>query len=64
MLRPDSHLASLAWVQHRSRRWEPEPLRWVAINVARRLASWNDDYESCHDGSSRLATLLDRVIGR
>ena len=25
----DSDLTRLPWVQHRSRRWEPEPLRWL-----------------------------------
>ena len=25
----------LPWVGHRSRRWEPEPLRWLGVNVGR-----------------------------
>ena len=29
----DSDLARLPWVGHRSRRWEPEPLRWLGINT-------------------------------
>ena len=32
----DSDLVSLPWVNHRSRRWEPEPLRWLGINAGLR----------------------------
>ncbi len=32
----DSELTRLPWVGHRSRRWEPEPLRWLGINAALR----------------------------
>ncbi|GAA4602098.1 glycine/D-amino acid oxidase-like deaminating enzyme [Actinoplanes octamycinicus] len=28
----ESDLTRLPWVGHRSRRWEPEPLRWLGIN--------------------------------
>jgi glycine/D-amino acid oxidase-like deaminating enzyme len=31
-----SDLVDLPWVGHRSRRWEPEPLRWLGINAALR----------------------------
>jgi glycine/D-amino acid oxidase-like deaminating enzyme len=37
----ETALTSLPWVGHRSRRWEPEPLRWLGINAglhAMRLA--------------------------
>ena len=30
----DSELTRLPWVGHRSRRWEPEPLRWLGVNAA------------------------------
>jgi glycine/D-amino acid oxidase-like deaminating enzyme len=32
-----SDLTTLPWVQHRSRRWEPEPLRWLAVHGVARL---------------------------
>ena len=32
----------LPWVDHRSRRWEPEPLRWLGINGSIRLAARAD----------------------
>jgi glycine/D-amino acid oxidase-like deaminating enzyme len=33
-----SDLTALPWVNHRARRWEPEPLRWLGINAALRWA--------------------------
>jgi len=41
----DSDLVSLPWVDHHSRRWEPEPLRWLGINAglrAMQLADWEE----------------------
>jgi len=33
----DTELVHLPWVGHRARRWEPEPLRWVGVNLGRKL---------------------------
>jgi glycine/D-amino acid oxidase-like deaminating enzyme len=63
VVQPDSTLVSLPWVQHRSPNWEPEPLRWAAINGARRLAGWIDAQESLHGRTPRLASVLDRIVG-
>lgn len=41
----DTELTALPWVNHRSRSWEPEPLRWLGINAglqAMRLADWEE----------------------
>lgn len=59
---PESPLVSLGWVQHRTRRWEPEPLRWLAINGVRRLAGWVDEQESERERTPRRAALLDRIV--
>ena len=32
-------LVRLPWVGHRSRRWEPEPLRWLGVNVGASAAA-------------------------
>ena len=63
VLRPDSPLVALPWVQHRSRRWEPEPVRWASINGARRLAGWIDEQEFERGRTPRLASVLDRIVG-
>jgi glycine/D-amino acid oxidase-like deaminating enzyme len=55
-------LVELPWVDHRSRRWEPEPLRWLAINGVRRLAGWVDAREETTDETPSAARLLDRLI--
>lgn len=58
----ESELTGLPWVGHRSRPWEPEPLRWLGIQTARRLAGWVDRHEERHQRTSRLAGVLDRIV--
>lgn len=41
----DTALTHLPWVQHRSRRWEPEPLRWLGVNAGLQLATLADREE-------------------
>ncbi|MEV4706303.1 FAD-dependent oxidoreductase [Actinoplanes sp. NPDC049316] len=36
---------TLPWVGHRSRPWEPEPLRWLGINTALRATALRDAWE-------------------
>ncbi len=56
-----SDLTTLPWVGHRSRRWEPEPLRWIGINTMVRLPDGADRYEERTGRSERWRTAL---IGR
>lgn len=61
----DTELVRLPWVNHRTRRWEPEPLRWLAVQGiygAYRLA---DRLESRGGrGTSPIARVADRIAGR
>lgn len=41
----ESDLTALPWVGHRSRRWEPEPIRWLGINAALRATTLRDALE-------------------
>jgi glycine/D-amino acid oxidase-like deaminating enzyme len=59
----DSELTRLPWVGHRSRPWEPEPLRWIGVNGALRLALWADRSEARTGRPSRAAAALNRLIG-
>ncbi|HEY6748116.1 MAG TPA: FAD-dependent oxidoreductase [Mycobacteriales bacterium] len=59
----DTRLTRLPWVGHRSRRWEPEPLRWLGATAVRRLASGADAAESRTGTPSRRAALIDRLTG-
>jgi glycine/D-amino acid oxidase-like deaminating enzyme len=56
-----SDLNTLAWVDHPSRRWEPEPLRWLGINGSIGLAARADRAESGSGRPSRLGSLVDRL---
>jgi glycine/D-amino acid oxidase-like deaminating enzyme len=59
-----SALTRLAWVQHRSRRWEPEPLRWLGINGGRLLAASADAAERRSGRPARLrGRLLSMFVG-
>jgi glycine/D-amino acid oxidase-like deaminating enzyme len=60
----DSDLTRLPWVQHRSRPWEPEPLRWLGVNTARVLAASSDASEQRSGRPARLrGRLLRRFLG-
>ncbi|MFZ4811552.1 MAG: NAD(P)/FAD-dependent oxidoreductase, partial [Ilumatobacteraceae bacterium] len=57
-------LTSLLWVDHHSRRWEPEPFRWIGINSMVRMPSSIDRYEDRHDHPERWrSAILERVLG-
>jgi glycine/D-amino acid oxidase-like deaminating enzyme len=64
LLGRDSELVRLPWVGHRSRRWEPEPLRWLGVNVALRAMSRADRTETRSGRPSRSARALGRLLGR
>jgi glycine/D-amino acid oxidase-like deaminating enzyme len=63
ILRRDTELTGLAWVGHRSRRWEPEPVRYLGINAGLRLAAGADRAEERSGGATWHARALARVIG-
>jgi glycine/D-amino acid oxidase-like deaminating enzyme len=56
-------LTSLPWVNHRSRRWEPEPFRYVGINAGLRLAGSADRAEDRRGRSTWHAAALGRLVG-
>ncbi|WP_439427897.1 NAD(P)/FAD-dependent oxidoreductase [Micromonospora sp. LA-10] len=59
----DSDLTALPWVGHRSPRWEPEPLRWLAVNAGLRVMSSADRSEHRTSRPSRRADLFNRFLG-
>ncbi|MBA3361744.1 MAG: FAD-dependent oxidoreductase [Acidimicrobiia bacterium] len=58
----DTDLTRLPWVGHRSRRWEPEPLRWVGANLATSLARTADRIETRRGRPARLVTSAFRLL--
>jgi glycine/D-amino acid oxidase-like deaminating enzyme len=59
----DTEITRLPWVQHRSRRWEPEPLRWLGINAGLTAMSLADREEAVTGRPSRLARLMSPLVG-
>ena len=60
-----SPLTELPWVGHRSRNWEPEPLRWLGVRgmyLAYKAADW---HEARGTGTtSPIAVVADKIAGR
>jgi len=53
-----TELTRLPWVQHRSRRWEPEPLRWLGVNAGLQLATLADREERLTGRPAMLGAAL------
>jgi glycine/D-amino acid oxidase-like deaminating enzyme len=59
----DTELVRLPWVNHRSRRWEVEPLRWLGANGMLHLMARADRVEARTGRPTRSADLLSRLTG-
>jgi glycine/D-amino acid oxidase-like deaminating enzyme len=60
-----SELTQLAWVNWRSRKWEPEPLRWLGVRslyLAYRAADRSE--ASGRSDTSRIARVADIISGQ
>ncbi len=58
-----SELTVLPWVNHRSRRWEPEPLRWLGANAGLRAVAAADREERLTSRPSVLAKAMAPLLG-
>ncbi|WP_141586042.1 FAD-binding oxidoreductase [Actinomadura sp. WMMA1423] len=65
VLRRDTDLTALPWVDRRVRRWEPEPLRWLGVHAMYALYRAADAREASAPtgNTSGLARLADRITG-
>lgn len=59
----ESDLVDLPWVGHRSRRWEPEPLRWAGVNLGLRSMAAADVEEKHTGRPSLLARAMGPLLG-
>ena len=59
-----TELTRLPWVGHRSRRWEPEPLRWLGANAGLHAMTWADTAERRRGRPSKMAALVNGMMGR
>ena len=58
-------LTELPWVGHRSRNWEPEPLRWIGVRgmyLAYKAADWHESRGG--QTTSPIAVIADKIAGR
>ena len=60
----DSDLTRLPWVNHRSPRWEPEPLRWLGVNAGLWTMKLADRSEVRNGRPSKTAGMLGRLLGQ
>lgn len=62
----DTDLVRLPWVGHRARKWEPEPLRWIAVNAIYTAYRTADRAEASGSGDRTAwpAHIADIVAGR
>ncbi|MGO1543291.1 MAG: NAD(P)/FAD-dependent oxidoreductase [Gulosibacter sp.] len=58
LLDRDTKLTRMPWVEHRSRRWEPEPARFIAANAIVQLLKSADDYEDRTDKPASRSKLV------
>ena len=63
ILGESTELTTLPWVNHRSKKWEPEPLRYVGINAGLRLAGTADRAEDRKGRATWHAAALSKLVG-
>ncbi len=59
----DTALTGLPWVNHRSPRWEPEPLRWLGVNAGLRAMAVADVEERLTGRPSLVARAMAPLLG-
>jgi glycine/D-amino acid oxidase-like deaminating enzyme len=62
--RRETKLTELPWVNHHSKKWEPEPFRWLGINAMLRLPVGADKYEERTGKTEKVRSkILEHFIG-
>ena len=65
VLRRDTPLTRFPWVGHRSRTWEPEPLRWLGVRGMYSAYKLADAHESHgRSSTSPIAVAADAIARR
>lgn len=61
-----TELTALPWVNHRVRKWEPEPLRWLGVQTMYAAFRTADRREAASRtaATDRIATVANRLSGR
>ncbi|CAN5183968.1 hypothetical protein BH09ACT8_BH09ACT8_11450 [soil metagenome] len=64
VLRRDTALVRMPWVGHRSKTWEPEPLRWLGVRGTYQAYKVADRHEAGGRGSTSPVAVIADVIAR
>jgi glycine/D-amino acid oxidase-like deaminating enzyme len=59
----DTELVHLPWVGHRSPRWEPEPFRFLGVNLSRKIVESIDRAEAAGRDPRWRARAVERLLG-
>ena len=59
----DTDRTRLPWVRRRTKRWEPEPVRWLGVNAVTQLMSHADRIEASSGKPSKAAAAFWRALG-
>lgn len=59
----ETELTQLPWVNHHSRAWEPEPLRWLGANLGLRVMQISDNFENRTGRHARVAGYMNKLVG-
>jgi hypothetical protein len=54
----------LPWVNHKSRNWEVEPLRWIGANAGLQIMTRADNFEDKSGKPSKLAGVVSKFLGQ
>lgn len=57
-----TEFTALPWVNHRSRRWEPEPLRWIGIRGSLAVYATADEKERRTGKPAKRAALMEKLL--
>jgi hypothetical protein len=63
ILNKDSELVSMPWVNHKSKKWEIEPFRWIGVNGTLQLAKIADVVEQKFKRKTFVTGLLNKLRG-
>ncbi len=64
ILRRESDLTTMPWVNHPVKQWEPEPLRWIASRAIINIMGQSDEIEDAgSDGTARRMAIIRPFLG-
>lgn len=62
ILKRDTSLTRLPWVNHESKKWELEPIRYIGVNLSTMLAKTSDRFESGRAKTSMISKLFKLLV--